>query len=481
MRRAASLLALLAPVSLACGDASAPEPNAGDDSTGSPADTGTVPTTGVDDDDGDGATDTGAAVDPNAPTFYGDVLPVFIEHCSSCHTEGGIGPFELEDYELAKSLAEVIAIETDARRMPPFNANNDGSCNSFKDARWLSQAQIDLIAAWVDGGAQEGDPNAPQPEHPTLPELKGEDLADHAMPEGYQPVADAAGSNGYDDYQCFLVDLGVEGEPRYLTGYEVVPGNPAVTHHLVGFLVDPARASAAIGTNGEIMQLLDDATPDQPGWDCYGAAGNGVLPEGTPVTWAPGGGAFNFPEGTGIRIDPGYVLVAQMHYNLVNGDGEDTTVLRLSWADEVEREAVNALQDKFLAAGFSGAAEIPPGMESYVYQWDDRLSNYSSRIAGWNQVEILGLLPHMHELGTRMQADFIRAGTGEETCGIYVDRWDFAWQQAFMYEEPFILDPGDSIRVTCDWDSSDRTSPTTPGLGTQNEMCLMGIYAAEVK
>jgi hypothetical protein len=80
-----------------------------------------------------------------------------------------------------------------------------------------------------------------------------------------------------------------------------------------------------------------------------------------------------------------------------------------------------------------------------------------------------------------MQADFIRAGTGEETCGIYVDRWDFAWQQAFMYEEPFILDPGDSIRVTCDWDSSDRTSPTTPGLGTQNEMCLMGIYAAEVK
>lgn len=477
MHRLAILAPALSLVALACGGSSDPEPSAGTSDGGTSATTGPA----ADDGDGTGGTETGASVLPDAPTYYGDVLPILIEHCSACHTEGGIGPFELEDYTLAKDLGEVIALVTDSRTMPPYNANNDGDCNSFQNARWLSQEQIDTIADWVDGGAQEGDPNAPQPEHPQLPLLSGDDIAEHPMPAGYVPIADAAGSNGYDDYQCFLVDLEVSDAPRYLTGYEVVPGNAAVTHHLVGFLVDPEAASASLGSNGEIMALLDQGSPDQPGWDCFGAAGNGVRPEGTPVTWAPGGGAFNFPEGTGIRIDPGYVLVAQMHYNLINGDGADSTVLRLSWADEVEREAVNALQDKFLAAGFSGAAEIPPGQDSYVYQWDDRLSNYNSRIAQWNKVEILGLLPHMHEIGRRMQADFISGPDGTKTCGIYVDRWDFEWQQAFMYEESFILDPGDSIEVTCEWDSSARDSPTTPGLGTQNEMCLMGIYAAEVK
>jgi hypothetical protein len=48
-----------------------------------------------------------------------------------------------------------------------------------------------------------------------------------------------------------------------------------------------------------------------------------------------------------------------------------------------------------------------------------------------------------------------------------------------MYEKPVVVDPGTRIEVTCEWDSTDRTSPTSPGLGTQNEMCLLGIYAAE--
>ncbi|MEM6994526.1 MAG: hypothetical protein AAF721_28680 [Myxococcota bacterium] len=432
-------------------------------------------------DDGGGTTvaepgTTGEQLDPNAPKYYDDILPLFIENCSSCHVEGGLGPFDLEDYETAKGLAEAIVASTESRSMPPFNADNSGECHTYANARWLEDDEIELVAQWLEGGTQEGDPNAVQPDRPEFESLRGENILELSTPEGYLPVADQSGPQ--DDYQCFLGQLNDGDAPIYIQGYEVIPGNPAVTHHMVGFLVNLEGPSAAVGTNAGLIELLDDAS-EQPGWDCFGAAGQGVAVEGTPVTWAPGGGAFNFPEGTGIRIDPGYALVMQTHYNLVNGTGEDTTKVRLSIADEVEREAVNALFDRFLFTGFSGgAAEIPPNTESYIYTWNEQIRNFDDRIAQWDKVEIFGALPHMHELGRRMQVRYLEGGT-DASCGMYVDRWDFAWQQAFMYENPVVLNPNDTIEVTCEWNSMGKDSATQPGLGTQQEMCLFGIYAAE--
>ena len=479
MFRARLLAAGLLILSACPADTQEPEENA---DSGEPGTTTVDPTAPGTSGETGGGSESGEVVDPNAPKFYDDILPLFIQHCSSCHVDGGIGPYNLEDYETAKGLAEVIEISTAERGMPPYNADNSGECHTFLSARWLEQEQIDLIAAWVEGGAQEGDPNAPQPDRPELPTLQGNDVLEMHTPDPYQPIADESGE--LDDYQCFLGDFNLTDQPRYITGYEVVPGNESVTHHLVGFLVNLEASAPLGGTNGDLIQSLDDASPDQPGWDCFGAAGQGVGVEGTPVTWAPGGGAFNFPEGTGIRIDPGYALVMQMHYNLVNGDGSDHTVVRLAMQDEVEREAVNALDDRFLATLFSGSpVEIPGGEESFIWQWSNRLSSFNSRIGSWKSVELFGMLPHMHEIGNRMEVKIIDgpASNPTEQCGIYVDRWDFNWQTAYMYENPITVSPSAQLSVTCEWDSSDRTGATLPGLGTGNEMCLIGVYAAEGK
>lgn len=458
----------------ACGDAAEPAPAADTSSsseTAADASTSSTPTSD--------ASSSGDPIEPpDGPTFYADVLPVIAAQCQSCHSDGGIGPFDLTDYATASALAPTLTAYTASRTMPPFVADNSGACNTFADPRWLSDEEIDLFAAWEAAGAPEGDATLPRPEPPVPQVLVGEDIVSLLSPPAYAPVADDAG--GADDYQCFLVDPGVGDVPRYLTGFEVVPGNPAVTHHLVGFLVDPAASTPLGGNNGDLMQSLDDASPDQPGWDCYGAAGNGVLVQGTPVTWAPGGGAFNFPEGTGIRLDPGHRLVLQMHYNLAAGDGADQTELRLSMADTVEREAVNALDDRFLRTLFNGTAvEIPPGEASFVWRWQAPIREWDSRISEWGEVELLGMLPHMHGLGRRMQVTIHRGDT--EQCGLYVDRWDFDWQQAFMYEEPILVQPSDQLEIVCDWDSSLEDGPTTPGLGTNNEMCLLGIYVAQAK
>ena len=50
-----------------------------------------------------------------------------------------------------------------------------------------------------------------------------------------------------------------------------------------------------------------------------------------------------------------------MHYNLLGGEGEDQTDVHLSFVDEVDRELVSALDDRFLATLFNGTSvEIPP-------------------------------------------------------------------------------------------------------------------------
>ena len=47
--------------------------------------------------------------------------------------------------------------------------------------------------------------------------------------------------------------------------------------------------------------------------------------------------------------------------------------------------------------------------------------------------------------------------------------------------QTIIVSPNDQLEIVCDWDTSGKDTPTFPGLGTSNEMCLLGIYAAEVK
>ena len=69
-----------------------------------------------------------------------------------CHATGGIAPFPLDDYDQAKSFATLIEHVTRERIMPPWSVTSDGSCGEFKDSEALSEAEIQLIARWVQAG-----------------------------------------------------------------------------------------------------------------------------------------------------------------------------------------------------------------------------------------------------------------------------------------------------------------------------------------
>src|SRR6185503_16939988 len=133
----------------------------------------------------------------------------------------------------------------------------------------------------------------------------------------FSPVAQGGVLAEFDEYRCFLLDPPVAAD-SFLTGYDVTPGDPAIVHHLLAFVVDPQKTVAGGKTNAAVMQALDAQSPDRLGWPCFGAAGEGVAVTGVPVTWAPGQGVVEYPAGMGVPIHKTDKLVVQMHYNLAD-------------------------------------------------------------------------------------------------------------------------------------------------------------------
>lgn len=441
-------------------------PACGDDGQAPPADTDPGTSTSGEGSTGEASTGTPA----DQALYHEHVRPILAEHCGGCHAEGSVAPFTLDDYAEAREWGPAVLAAVQARTMPPFAANNDGSCHTFIDANWLSDEDIDTIAAWVEADYPEGDATLPAPEPPAPATLTGE-VSELTLPT-YDPATD---DGSLEDYHCFLVELDLPA-PRYVTGFDVVPGDPRLVHHVLGFRVDPDFLG-----NAAQMQALDDLSPDVPGWECYGAAGEDVFPGGVPVTWAPGAGATEYPHGAGVRFEPGDVLVVQMHYDLAQGGGLDTTQVHLQLADSVEREAIQVLWDPFLfSTQFGGEVpELPPGQEVATYAWDDAVRDmlqFHVPDPSFEGVDILGVIPHMHQRGRRMSIELETAGGME--CAAAVDRWDFGWQRAYYYEEPIPVDLDDRMHVTCEWSTLDSTEPVRPGFGTADEMCLVGVMMA---
>jgi len=431
--------------------------------------------------DDDGASTTGTSVETDASTtgipeeitYWDHVAPLMYEHCATCHREGGVAPFNLTTYHDARIWATPSIAAMNARTMPPWLLTSDGSCGTFADASWLDDSVIDTISAWAAAGMPEGTPrnDLQVPPVPTLdgaltlstpyffPEIAGGDLAE------------------FDEYRCFLLDPGLEAD-AFLTGYNVIPGNEAVVHHVLGMPVDPNHVLEDGRTNLEAMLAYDAESPDREGWPCFGAAGDDVEVQGVPVAWAPGQGIVDYPTGVGVRIGRDDLIVIQMHYNMADpatiGQSDQSDV-QLRLEPSVTREAYSMLPDPLLDSLGSGTPHVlEPGQEALEYTW--QLPVEYLMFGGTSSVDVIAVFPHMHEYGRKMTASVTRA-TGAE-CMADLPRWDFAWQLHYFYETPMRVSAGDVLNVTCTFDTRSATEPVLPGWGTRNEMCLFGLLLA---
>ena len=384
-------------------------------------------------------------VDPDAVLYNEHVAPILQARCVSCHQEGAIAPFGLQDYDQVSVLANQVLDSVQTRRMPPYLADASGECNTYVDAAWLSDEELQVLSDWVEGGSLEGDPAANPGGLAVELDLEG---VTHSLV--LDPV-DVDFSSSDDNYRCFVVDPGLEDE-GFLTAFEVLPGNPAIVHHMIvyGLTSDAALADA---------YELEDAD-SEPGYECFGGAG---VDSSMLAPWAPGTQSWHFPDGTGVRMAAGRPVVVQMHYNNGSQDNSDETVVNLKVEESVETE----LYPMFWK---DSSLDIPPGEEAHVEE-------SSSSLGAQFPVKIWGVAPHMHKLGLAQQG-WIEHADDTETCLIDVPLWDFNWQLTYVFEEPVIIEPDDRIGMRCTYDSTSVSETTRWGEGTSDEMCIMAMFVS---
>ncbi len=129
--------------------------------------------------------------------------------------------------------------------MPPWGA--DPKFGRFKDDQSLTDAQIDTIAKWVDGGAPRGntDDLPPAPTFATgwshgEPDVVIDMPVDFEIPaEGEVPVTDFFAKSPFD-------------RDVYVKALEVRPGTPGVVHHAGLYVIDRLPDGAAL-INGRIV------------------------------------------------------------------------------------------------------------------------------------------------------------------------------------------------------------------------------------
>src|SRR5476649_2060538 len=93
---------------------------------------------------------------PATVTFSKDVAPILQKACQNCHRPGAIAPMSLLTYQDARPWARSIKQKVSSREMPPWYIDRHIGINKFKDDPSLTDAEIGIIAKWVDQGAPAG-------------------------------------------------------------------------------------------------------------------------------------------------------------------------------------------------------------------------------------------------------------------------------------------------------------------------------------
>lgn len=419
-----------------------------------------------------------AANPPPEGATWGDLRPLVHRRCATCHQEGQIAPFPLTTHAEVQAWLPLIRDSVASGRMPPWRALNP---ERYLSEVPMAETERAALLAWIDAGAPEGEPVAPValPSPAALPRVD-ERLA---MPATYEPTGQP------DDYRCFLLEWSHE-TVRYISGFQAVPGDRRIVHHIALYLVSPALADRA-RERGEAGAV---------GYPCFGGpniSDDPLTPFVIVGLWGPGQDPQIWPDGTGLRVQPGSVFVLQVHYSVPDGRGEDRTAIELRLEDTVTREAamlpfVNldwvTRQTMVIPAG---RADVRHTHQRDVTA-DPTAGLYTNGVLRRGEpFEIFNVNLHMHTRGKSTRTSILRAdGTEEPLLDLPV--WDFHWQYGYPLKESVVFHPGDELFLECIWDNSAANQPMVDGEpmpprdlnwgeNTGDEMCAGAYFVARLE
>ncbi len=451
--------------------------------------------------------------------FAGVVQPIIEQKCVSCHTSGGPGwdTVAFDNAGQAAAIAADIALVADIGYMPPWLPGGDSP--AFEHDWSLSDEEIAALGEWAAaGGGLDVDPDTPLVaraqsiipivEDQVLPPRDGE----------YVGLRDENGPVLVDEYRCQVHEIDdPEGDGTWVTGFEFRPDETTIVHHSI---VSIAPAAAL----DEINELA--GADGRPGWTCFGTVNLRSADAVTIQGWAPGQSPTRYPDGYGIFLPPGYVVINQIHFNFGAGETPpDDSEIILQEATPAQRSTIRSIT----GSAYLTPAEIPctpeeqaiadereATIEGYrnlcdraevieeigekydlfatfipdalirrcggtVDDYDDLdgpIAYSSCDLRARNVGTIFSVLGHMHEFGSAYRMT-LNPDTPEEKVLLDIPNWDFEWQLNYDLVEDVRIDRSDVLRFECWWDRTrvDLPEPryVTWNEGTVDEMCFSSV------
>lgn len=384
-------------------------------------------------------------------TYHKDIQPILHDHCTRCHYNGGQGPGDFTNPEVVDGLAKVMLKAIDDKRMPPPVADPD--CRDYQSAERmvLPAAKRDKLAKWIEEGQQRGTPVAGAPTGPPQEAVLNNPDLELRLSQPYKPTY-SDGNNPNNEYRCFVLDP-KHTETFFITDMHPIVDKSEIVHHVV--LAKNKKANLP----AEIFEPT--------GVDCIDNMSvlGGSIDSGMIGAWAPGMEPVSFDNG-GLKVDPGDVLVIQMHY-YNNGDTtlEDQSGYALKTATSVANEI------RMAPLGPTGF-KIPPNEEAHTI---------TEEISLPVNITLWGVFPHMHVLGRSYS---MKLKGSEEMCLLEGQNYDFNNQLTYIYKEPVFIRKNTPVEFSCTWNNS-MSNPALIhkppievkyGERTDEEMCYAFSY-----
>ncbi len=367
--------------------------------------------------------------------FADDVRPILRQYCMPCHSPKGSAPdyIDLTTYGTdAKPGARAwgVAIEEEllTGRMPPWTA--DPRYDHFRNSRRMSQREIDILVAWVQGGGPQGTRrNLPTPAEFTAEEwVLGEpDLV--LTPEAETVVEPGRQTAAHRERLVVEIE-----EDAWVTGYEFRPQHPGVVYRMAAWVHDAADA-ALEQLEVEVQVPYDpfrDEDEPEPTRMRTATAGPHFLGQ-----WLRGDDPVLLPDGAGKRLRRGSTIELVVEYRRRPNDDprvevRDRSSLGLflaSLEEEVELWVESA----------SAGGEV-----SLRGRRAERPQSASFTVS--ERARLIGLHP---AVGDRLASMEVRLHFPDQRVQtvLHVGDHDPEYPASYLFEEPMPVPPGTRVEL----------------------------------
>lgn len=368
----------------------------------------------------------------NSLSYANDIAPILKERCVSCHVEGGIAPFAMNNHQMVQGWSPMIREVLYTKRMPPGQID-DAYVHDFRDVSHITTEETQKLVQWIEDGAQNNDDVDPLAEYKPVMSKWAYGEPDMVIDIPPQQIP----ATGVQDYRNIALPLELE-EDVWVKAIEFEAGDPTVLHHIIAF---------AYGPNGvNEFEILNQGI----GLGAY----------------APGNEVNTYPEDAGFPLKAGGGLMLQLHYTTSGRETTDASEIALYlWDEEPARPVLGG-----------SAAELEINIPPFEARHE---MVATAKFRKDSYLTMLG--PHMHYRGYDANFKLIYPDGREEEI-LNVPNYQFNWQKVYDFKDPKFVPAGTEMVFSGTFDNSemnpfnpDPSQTLTWGEQTWQEM-FFGFY-----